>query len=103
MEPSGAVLHAAGTAPLASGPRQRAYGSSAPQANRAGEADGQSSEVYLSPSAAILQLVLAAVEQYRAVSEFGQGAEQAATTPGFDIGREYASGTGVERSLDLYA
>ena len=85
------------------GPRERAYGSSVSKASSAGEADGQSSEVYFSPSAAALHLVLAAAEQFMAVPELGQGAEEAATTTGFDIGREHAPGTEVARSLDLGA
>ncbi|MFH1749256.1 MAG: hypothetical protein ABIG44_19670 [Planctomycetota bacterium] len=95
MESIGTVLHAAVTAPVASGPRERTYGSSVPKPSSAGEADGQSS--------AILRLVLGAVEQFRTASELGRGAEEAATTTGFDIGRKHAPGTEVARGLNLYA
>lgn len=102
MEPVGTVLHAAAAAPVASGPRERAYGSSAPKPSRAGEAEGQSSGMYLSPRTAALWMVLRAVEQFRTVSQLGQGLEDASTT-GFDIGREQTPGTDLAHSLDLYA
>jgi len=103
MEPVGTVPHAAATAPVASGPRERAYSSFVPKPSNAGEADGQNSEVYLSPSTAALRLTLQVVEQYRTALKSSQGAEEAATATGFDIGREHPPGTEVARSLDLYA
>ena len=103
MEPVGTVLYAAATAPAVSGLRERAHGSSVPKPSGAKEADGQSSEVYLSPGTAALRLTRRAVEQFRTALESSQGAEEAATTAVFEIGREHAPGTEVESSLDLYA
>ena len=103
MEPSETVLRAVGTAPAAGGLRELVHGPSVPKSSSTGEADGQGSEAPISLSAAVLQLVPAAVEQFRTVSELGQGAEEAAAATGFDIGREHAPGTGVAHSLDLYA
>lgn len=103
MEPSETLLRAAGATPAANGLRELAHGPSVPKPSSAGRADGQSSEAPLSLSAAVLQLVRGAVKQFRTVSELGQGTEEAATTAGFDIGREHAPGTEVARRLDLYA
>lgn len=102
MEPVGTVLHAAATAVVANGPRERAYGSSVEKTGSPREAEGQGSRVYFSPRTAALWVVLRAVEQFRKVSQLGQGVEDAATT-GLDIGREHAPWEEVESSLDLYA
>lgn len=103
MESLGTVLQAATTAPLASGPRERVYGPSVPNPSSAGDADGQSSETRFSPSTAVLQLVLWVVEQFQTTAAPGQAAQEAATTTGFDIGREHGPDTDVARGLDLYA
>lgn len=102
MEPVGTVLHAAATAPLTNRPRERTHGSAVPEPGSAGDAESQRSRVYLSPRTAAVWVVLRAVEQFRAISQLGQGVEDAATT-GIDIGREHAAGQEVESRLDLYA
>lgn len=102
MEIAGTPLHAAATAPMVNRPLERAHGSSVPRPSSTVEADSQDSGVYLSPRTAALWVVLRVVEQFRTVSQLGQGAEDTATI-GLDIGRKPASAITVESSLDLYA
>lgn len=103
MEPAETAFLAASTAPAASGLRERAHGSSVTKPSSAGEADGQSAQLYLSPSSVILRLTLQAAEQFRAVLEPSQGAAEAAAMTRADIGRKPATSTKVAGSVDLYA
>ena len=103
MDPLGITSSPATAAAMANGPPTQAFASSARHSRNVDESSDAGPQVFVSPSAAILPLVLAATEGFRTVSELGRDAEETATATAGDVGHKQTPGTDPAHGLDLYA